>query len=129
MTPLEKIDFVFFYLKDKIQVGGYWGYHNIWNYVRTTTEYDINETMFKEIIQKLKDDGYITERQIPDAHPVYNLTFTGSLFDGYNKNQVKIQKLSRQTRFLTVVVSIGTGVAAIYYLLEILNHFFCLYPK
>ena len=78
MTPLEKIDFVFFYLKDKIQVGGYWGYHNVWNHVKATSEADINETMFKEIIQKLKDDGYITERQIPDAQPVYNLTFTGS---------------------------------------------------
>lgn len=129
MTPLEKIDFVFYYIKDKIQVGGNWGYHNIWNYVNATSEADINETMFKEIIQKLKNDGYITEKQIPDAQPVYNLTFTGSLFDGYNKNQVKIQKLSRQTRFLTVVVSIGTGVAAIYYLLEILNHLFCIYPK
>lgn len=129
MTPLEKIDFVFFHIKDKIQVGGYWGYHNIWNYVKATSKADINETMFNEIIQKLKDDGYITEKQIPDAQPVYNLTFTGSLFDGYNKNQVKIQKLSRETRFLTVVVSIGTGVAAIYYLFEILNHWYYIYPK
>lgn len=95
--------------------------------------------MFKEIIQKLKDDGYITEKQFPDAQPVYNLTFTGLIFDGYNQEhqqQKDIQKLqqtvfslSQYTFWLTVVIALGTFVAAVCYSLEILNHFFCLYLK
>jgi hypothetical protein len=126
MTPFEKIDFVFFYIKDKIQVGGHWGYNNIWNYVERTPEIGINKIMFDEIIKKLKEDGYITEKNIPEAQPVYNMTFKGLLFNGYNQEYKETQKLqqnvaslSSRTFWLTVVIALGTLIAAIYYLIEI----------
>ena len=143
MTPLEQIDFVFFHIKSKIQVGASWGYHNVWNYVKMTEEANINETMFKEIIQKLQDDGYLTEKYIEGAQPCYNVTFKGLIFEGYSKEheslneektwlknlQVQTLKTSKKLNLVTWIIAVGTFFAALYYILEILNDFFSFYPK
>ena len=143
MTPLEKIDFVFFYIREKISVGGNWGYNNIWNHVKQTDEADINETLFKEIIRKLKRDGLLTEVNNPESQLIYHVTFNGLTFDGYTEErksldaeklqltniQNRILKLSSKMNCLTAIIAVGTGFAAIYYIFEILNHFFCIYPK
>jgi len=143
MTPLEQIDFVFFYLKDKIQAGGSWGYYNISNYIDKCPETKINKVMLTEIVQKLKDDGYITEKQMPEAQPVYHVTFKGLIFEGYTKEyetsmketvwlkNIQIQTLttSRKLNILTWIIAIGTGIAAIYYILEIFSHWFCIHTK
>jgi len=121
MKPLEKIDFVFFYIKDKINAGGQWGYNNIWNHVKETKEVEINETMFKEIIKKLLNDGYITETQINEGQNVYNLTFEGQLFDGYLSQAKEISKLSNETRRWSALVTAATVVGGIYALFEILK--------
>ncbi len=92
MTPLEQIDFVFFFIRDKIQVGGNWGYNNIWNHVEKTTEAKINKTLFNEIIDKLKEDGLVTEVIQEAAQPTYHVTFKGLIFDGYNKQWSDSQK-------------------------------------
>ncbi|MDO9614356.1 MAG: hypothetical protein Q7J86_07490 [Bacteroidota bacterium] len=128
MTPLEKIDFVFFFIKDKLKVGGQWGYNNIWNHIEATKDVEINKTMFDEIIKKLKIDGYIVEAEINGSQLVYNLTFVGLLFDGYNSAQKEIHKLQKQNRILSWLLVFLTGVSAIYYIFEILNHYFCIYP-
>ena len=143
MTSLEQIDFVFFFIRDKIQVGGNWGYNNIWNHVEKTTEAKINKTLFNEIIAKLKEDGLVTEVNQEAVQPTYHVTFKGLIFDGYNQQWFDSQKENdelkslRQTSNvnslkmtrLTKWVMFGTSIAAIYYLLEILNHWFCIYPK
>jgi len=143
MTPLEQIDFVFFFIRDKIQVGGNWGYNNIWNHVEKTTEAKINKTLFNEIINKLKEDELITEVIQEAAQHTYHVTFKGLIFEGYKQQWSESQrennelKSLRQTSHinslkmtrLTWWVMIWTSIAAIYYLLEILNHLFCIYPK
>lgn len=143
MTPLEKIDFVFFYIREKLVVGGNWGYNNIWNHVRDTKELDMNETMFKEIIVKLKNDGFLTEINGNNSQSGYHITFNGLIFQGYVTEELNNQKelhevrslrqatvdLQRVLNRLTCWIVIGSIVAAVYYILEILNHFFCIYPK
>jgi len=143
MTPLEQIDFVFIFIRDKIQVGGNWGYNNIWNHVEKTTEAKINKTLFNEIINKLKEDKLITEVIQEDAQTTYHVTFKGLIFEGYKQQWSDSQrennelKSLRQTSHinslkmtrLTRWVMFWTSIAAIYYLLEILNHWFCIYPK
>lgn len=135
MTPLEKIDFVFNFIKNKIEIGGDWGYYNIWNHVEQTKELQINETLFKEIINKLKEDGLITETSGRYSQHTYHITFKGLTFQGYKYQAEESQRLQRavtslsvRTFWLTVVIAGGTFVAAIYYLLEILNHLFSIYP-
>jgi len=142
MTPLEQIDFVFFYIRDKIQVGGDWGYNNVWNHVEKTTEANINKTLFNEIINKLKEDELITE-DIGGPQLTYHVTFKGLIFEGYNLqwsnsqreiNELKSLRTSSQSNSekmtkLTNWVMIGTTIAALYYFLEILNHWFCIYSK
>lgn len=143
MTPYEQIDFVFFYLKEKIQYGGSYGYQNILNRVIATPEANIKVTLLNEILLRLEQDGFITKSIIPNAQPVYQITFKGLLFDGYTKSH---QALNEKERFenyvqsqnikngkylnrLTLILAIVTGIAAVYYILEILNHWFCIYPR
>lgn len=139
MNPLEKIDFVFFYVKDKISVGGHWGHGHIWSYVERATEFEINLTLFDEIISKLKEDGLITEIDNSPAAQTYHVTFKGLVFDGYktereslNAEKLRVrnienqnQKLSSVLNRLTFLIALGTGIAAIYYLLQIWDYFFC----
>lgn len=143
MTPYEKIDFVFFDLKDRIQAGGKWGYHTLWHRVQKSPEKGINKTMFDEIIRKLKADDYITETPTDDGQPVYNITFKGLLFDGYGEEQGEAQRENTRLKFLedrtlliaervktlTVWITVATVIASLYSLLEILDKLFCIYPK
>jgi len=142
VTPLEQIDFVFFYLREKVTSGGHWGYQNIWFHVKGASETGINKTLLDEIIVKLKDDGLITEINNLDSQSTYHVTFKGLTFNGYASEKQSLQaekerlkildektlKLTSWTTRLTWIIAIGTFVAAIYYLLEILNHWFCIYP-
>ena len=139
MTDLEKIDFVLFYIKTKMADSAYWGYGPIWAHIQKTTELKINKALFDEIINKLKEDGYIVDNNTNDACRV---TFRGLTFNGYVSEQSFLQmekkrlktleektlNLSRWTTRLTIIIALGTGIAAIYYLLEILNNFFSIYP-
>lgn len=139
MNPLEKIDFVFLFIKDKINVGGNWGYGHVWSHVEKAEEYEINQTLFKEIISKLKEDGLITEVDNYSTAPTYHVTFKGLVFDGYVAERERLdteklrlrdldyknQKLSHALNKLTCFIAIGTVVAAIYYLIQIFEYFFC----
>lgn len=141
MTPLQQIDFVFFYIREKISIGVHWGYFNIWTHVQKTPETKINQTLFDEIILKLKEDGLLTEINNLGSQPTYHVTFKGLTFNGYVSEQQTLQmererlrildektlKLTSWTTRLTWIIAIGTFVAAIYYLLEILNHWICIY--
>lgn len=143
MIPLDQIDLVFFHIRDKIQTGGNWGYNNIWNFVEQTSEAKINKTLFNEIIKKLKEDELISEIIQEGYQSTYHITFKGLIFEGYKQQWTDSQlekdelkslrhashinslKMTRLTRW----VMIGTSIAAIYYLLEILNHWFCIFKN
>ena len=143
MTPHQQIDFIFLHLKEKIQYGGSYGYNNLWFRVEKTPETKINKTLFNEIIERLKQDNLITETKLEDAQPVYHITFKGLLFDGYEKEyelarqeKERLERIedetlnvSRRMNRLTWIIMIGTAIAALYYLLEILNHWLNIYPK
>lgn len=132
MTDIEKLDFVLNFIKSKMTVSAHWGYGLVWTHIEKTTELKINKTLFDEIINKLKKDGYIVDNETKDACRV---TFEGLIFKGYKKQEEENQELQRtvnslsvRTFWLTVAIAVGTGVAAIYYLLEILNSLFSIYP-
>jgi hypothetical protein len=142
MTPLEQIDFVFFYIRDKITTGADWGYFNIWIHVKKTPETGINKTLLDEIIFKLIEDGLLTEINNLGGQKTYHITFKGLTFNGYVSEQSSLQmekerlkildektlNLTSWTTRLTLIIAFGTAIVAIYYLLEILNHWLCIYP-
>ena len=103
MTDLEKIDFVFFYIRDKIKVGGNWGHNNIWTHVEKTPEAEINYTLFTEIINKLKKDGLLIENTPRDSQWTYHVTFEGLIFQGYVNKYSEDQKESQEARNLRQV--------------------------
>lgn len=100
MTPLQQIDFVFFYLRGKISAGGQWGYQNIYFHVNQIKESGINETLLKEIIVKLKEDGLLTEINNLGSQPTYHVTFEGLIFQGYVKADSEARKESQEVRNL-----------------------------
>lgn len=116
MTSLEQIDFVLFYIKEKIQYGGSYGFKNIWFHVEKTPETDITTpTLLKEILKRLLDDGFITETTHPEAQNVYHLTFKGVLFQGYKKEAFN----KRVKNTLYIVSLVAVIIAGLYYSLEI----------
>jgi len=116
MTPLDKIDFVFFYLKDKIEIGGSWGYYNIWNHVEKTPTTGIaSQKLLREILTRLTEDGFITEITQPEAQSTYHLTFKGVLFQGYKKKALNTK--IKNALYLASLVAVI--IAGLYYLLEI----------
>jgi len=143
MNPYNQIDFVFSFLKQRSNLSADFGKENIWSHIERTPEMEINRQVFEEILQRLLDDGYIKETLRTDSQATYHLTFNGRIFEGYfNRNEslneerewvknLQVQTLnnSRMLNLVTWIIAIGTLFAAIYYILEILNHWFCIYPK
>ena len=152
MTPLEQIDFAFFYIKSREQLSASWSAEYMWNlYISKTPESGINRTVFDEIIKQLVNDDYIRELPINDSsQKSYHVTFKGRIFNGYVEYQSSLRennerisgleeenrkfqdatlKNSRYLNRLTLILTIGTGMAALFYLFEILNHWFCIYPR
>ncbi|MBO9150761.1 hypothetical protein ACFOTA_00960 [Chitinophaga sp. GCM10012297] len=136
MNPLAQIDAVFFWLKDKLSTGGYYGYHNIENFVTRTPELKINITLLKEILKRLEADGYVSRMQpAGGGQEVYNVTFKGLVFDGYviedeeKKLSANIAKItvnnSQNLNRLTFWLVIFSGIAALYYAVELYKFFWC----
>ncbi len=116
---------------------------------------EINDSLFKSAILKLKNDNYIYFGKNVELRHVGNsniaglveITISGILFinsggyqNYYNKLQIEqnsmsdlkseqrrhsasLVRLNRWLVVLTWVIAIGTFVAALYYLIEILKHF------
>lgn len=152
MTPLEQIDFVFSYIKNKEDLSASFSTEYIWNlYVSKSPETQITRFIFNEIIRQLIDDEYIRELPIIESsQKTYHVTFKGRIFEGYVANNIaskqsikrisdleeenrKFQKRalknSHQLNCLTIILAIGTMIAALYYIIEILNHLFLIYPQ
>lgn len=137
MTPIEKIDTILIFLKERADLNASFSKEYIWNlYVKKMPELHITRQIFDEILNKLVEDGYVKKELRENSQPTFHLTMSGYLFDGYLSSKNEMQKLqqtaiflSKRTFCMTVVIAVGTGIAAIYYIIEILNHFFCIYPK
>ena len=115
MKPLEQIDFVFFYIKEHTQSGGSVSEFAIKDRVERTPEKNITPTLLKEIINRLKTDKFITDVILPETQPIYNLTFEGVLFRGYEKEAFN----KRIKNILYSVSLIAVIIAGLYYLIEI----------
>ena len=130
-TPYEQIDSVFFFIKDKIELGGSYSKEYIWNlYVSRTPKMKINETLYNEIIERLISDGYIRMIKLPNAEqPIFHVTFDGLVHEGYlaefQKTQatdVRTRRIERQQFYLTLILAASGVVASAYYILEILDY-------
>ena len=136
MTPLEKIDKILYFLKERSDIGAGFSREYIWNlYIEKTPELKINRHLYDEILKKLVEDGYIRETKNSMDQPVYYTTLKGLSFDGYQNIELEVLKLKKKSDLLadrsivlTALVALGTLVSAVYYLLEILNHFYQIYP-
>ncbi len=142
MDPFNQIDFVFFFLKQRAEFSADFGKENIWNYINRTEEANITRQVFEEILQRLIDDCYIKETLRPETQSTYHLTFNGRIFEGYSKRneilneernwlknlQVQTLQNTRMLNIISLIIAIGTFFAAIYYILEIANHWICIYP-
>ena len=98
----------------------------------------LKNTLLTNALLKLYKDGYVyidhKQSVFPDWGVVayYRITFTGLFFirnGGYSTERHKtieererILALEKQNRFLSFVISVGTSIAGLYYLLEILKH-------
>lgn len=135
---LKKIDFVLNFFKSKQDLDASFSYTIIENHVKRTSELKITVTMLREILKKLVNDGYITERKQEEGYQsIYHVSFEGLVFEGYvheneanHKEQERLHTLenrqlalSRRMNALTAIVAVGTIVAAVYYLMEILKSF------
>lgn len=152
INPYKQIDFVFSYIKDKEEHSATFSKEYIWNlYVKQSPEMQINRMIYDEIMQKLEDDGYISKKSIYGSEqPSYNVTFKGRIFNGYendylslNEQKARLLALEKKNQefqilssrnasklnCLTLILAVGTSIAAIYYIFEILNHWLCIYPK
>lgn len=119
MSEFEKIDFVLNFIKEKMSISAYWGQGLIWKHVEDTKEAGINKTLFLEILNKLREDGFIVDNETKDACRV---TFKGLIFKGYvlteldNQEESQIVKnlrqrtvdLQEQMNVLTKWIVIGT---------------------
>ena len=122
------------FVKSKMENSAYWGYGLIWNHVEKTTELKINKTLFAEIINKLKEDGYIVDNETKDS---YRVTFKGLIFKGYVltelDNQEEIQKLKnlrqrtvdlqKQMNRLTGWIVFGTLATVVIGILPLLKEY------
>lgn len=132
MSPEQQIDFVFLFLKDKFQYGTQYSKDYAWStYVSASPEVGINKLMYDEIIRLLIEEGYV--REVILDQPFLHITMKGLIFVGYNRTKealdanekelgrirnLQIQQ-SSQMSFLTMLVAVGTLVAAVYYCLAI----------
>ncbi len=79
MNMNEKLDAIFFFIKNKTNLGASVNKKYIWNlYVEKTPELQINWTLFNDILDRLIKDEYVT---ISDD--TYHVTVKGREFKGY----------------------------------------------
>ena len=90
------------------------------------------------ILDKLYQDGKIKMEMTQEREYYYRVTFEGSLFieqGGYTQQQTErdynaklaanLRRLQYHTWWLTVVIAVGTTVAAVYYAIEVYKYFSC----
>ena len=137
MEPLQQLDAILFFIKGKTQFGV--SFFNIKKYVEQQTQLGIDEPVLREILAFLESDSRIRilNHSMEGKSLTYRITFSGLVFDGYVKakeigeSEAQWQKtiaaltvsnakfLNRLTLWLTVF----TGIAAMYYIIEISKNF------
>lgn len=137
MTTLEKIDIVLNFLKSRQDLSAQFTKEYIWNfYVSKTPELEINSQLYNEIFSTLLDNDFIREnKQEQDFPSTYHITIKGLTFSGFHQTELSNLKRDNENRQVqlslrssTFWIMVGTGIAAIYYLFELLDKFFHIYP-
>lgn len=126
IKELKQIDFVLDYIKENAPQFELLTTDKVVQYIRANGEtIEIDRHKFNQIIDRLKEDELI-EVKGPDNRQYYNITFKGSIFIGYEqteKDRVKsyLQAKANQKAilYLTLVIAVGTSVAAAYYFYQL----------
>jgi hypothetical protein len=94
MDILDKLDKVFFWLKNRTDLGAYWTKEYIWTfYIEREKESGINHQQFDEIFERLLQDDLIRKRNVEEAKPTYHLTTNGYEFIGYKNEKERKEAL------------------------------------
>jgi len=137
MTTLEKIDSVLNFLKSRQDQSVQFTKEYIWNfYVSKTPELEINSQLYNEIFITLLDNDFIRENKQEQGFPsTYNVTIKGLSFSGFHQAQLQSDRdkvnlllLNKRTLMVNLIIALGTLIAGLYYILEILDKFFQIYP-
>ena len=110
------------------------------DYIYRFCEGGISEREVNSILNQLEDDGYIAshgsiESGVQGIVKSYQITYKGNLYllnGGYKQtfnDKNELRELNRSNKRLQFIIAFGTSIAALYYLLEILNHLFKFYPN
>lgn len=146
MKPTGQLDAVLNFMRNEPQV---WGVHPLHTQL-SAQQYEISIQRLDSIVRTLCKDGYIDI--LPHTHnngdfmysqeginlSGYKINFEGEVLierGGYSvviseneflkKNQEQLEKMNF---YLTLILTIGTSIPAIYYIMEIANHFWSIYP-
>jgi len=127
-TTIERIDYVFFLIKkEDVKYTEYFLEEAI-----KANNVNISLDELRRILSQLQKDEYIIRNpsHAGFAHDTFELTIEGALFDGYviekNINDAESLRLEaieseatanrNLTTRLTILIAVGTGIAALYYL-------------
>ncbi len=84
VTPNQQLDFVFFYIKKRLDTNSSVGYNNIWNYVKLSPEMGINNIMLNNALDQLENvDKLIKRVNIINQQDIFHITHEGMVFRGY----------------------------------------------
>jgi hypothetical protein len=136
MTILEKIDYILNFLKSRQDLSAQFTKEYIWNfYVSRTPELQINSQLYNEIFVTLLDNDLIRENKQEGFPSTYNVTIKGLSFSGFHQAQLQSDRdkanlllLNKRTLMVNLTIALGTLIAGLYYILEILDKFFHIYP-
>lgn len=131
MSPLEKIDSILNFLKNKKELSASFYKEYIWSlYVSKTPELEINRQLYDEIFLKLVEEGYIRELKDTNTSSIFHLALKGLIFNGFQNQELEIIKLkrnntnlARQMYILTFLIAIGTLIAGYFYILQIWEYY------
>ena len=83
-----------------------------------------------EIIYKLEKDGFLTHLDWYTGGVGGNITFEGGLFydnGGYIENERRIKAETNRQVMINIIVALGTGLAGIYALVQLVMYIFVSY--
>jgi len=95
---------------------------NLTAYYEKVLHIKIGEPVIKITIKKLETDGFI--ESFDDG---WRMTVNGYLFEGYAQKKKDIKAERYRTNLFNVIGTVGTGLAGLYALVQILEYFFSLF--
>lgn len=125
IDPLKQIDFVLDYIKKHATQFEILSTDKVVQHILDNKGIiGIDRIRFNQIIEKLEEDKYITVKG-PDDKRYYDVTFKGVVFIGYRqseddriKSDLQAKANQRAILWLTLIIAVGTSIAAAYYFFQ-----------